>query len=122
MASPTTIVALILGSAVAANGNVLWQDVCSQPDVKGKVWCDTTKPRLERAKAFVADLTTDEKIPIMVRQATRWRVSTRVGTRVSSRVVGRVFAALCQHGLGTQTCVALQSLSQTYTSCPCVTV
>ena len=49
-----------------AAADVLWQDVCTQSDVAKSEWCDTTKPRDVRAAAFVAALTAEEKIPLMV--------------------------------------------------------
>lgn len=57
------ILALVLP---LVKGDVLWQDVCTQADVKSSVWCDITKPHDVRAAAFVAALKTAEKIPIMV--------------------------------------------------------
>ena len=57
------IVSLLLHLAVS---DVLWQDVCTQSDVKSSVWCDTAKPRDVRAAAFVQALKTEEKVPIMV--------------------------------------------------------
>ena len=59
------ILALVLP---LVKGDVLWQDVCTQADVKSSVWCDITKPHDVRAAAFVAALKTAEKIPIMVNE------------------------------------------------------
>ena len=60
---------LVLLSATPAAANILWEDVCTQADTKGSVWCDVSKPHLDRAKAFVAALQPTEKVPIMTNEA-----------------------------------------------------
>ena len=63
---------LILAGVVSVSNvsaGQLWQDVCTQPDVKSTKWCDTSAPIKERAAAFVAALTVDEKVPIMTNEA-----------------------------------------------------
>lgn len=52
-----------------AHADLLWNDVCTQPDVKSTAWCDTTRTSLERATAFVAALQPEEKVPIMTNEA-----------------------------------------------------
>jgi beta-D-xylosidase 4 len=64
------LVALLVCAALPhAWGNQLWKDVCSQPDVASSPWCDVTKDHVTRAKAFVAALKTEEKVPIMTNEA-----------------------------------------------------
>lgn len=52
-----------------ARADILWNDVCTQPDVMSSKWCDTALPIPQRAAAFVAALEPNEKIPIMTNEA-----------------------------------------------------
>ena len=60
---------LSAGHVTGASANVLWNDVCTQPDTKDTKWCDTSAPITERAAAFVAALMPEEKVPIMTIEA-----------------------------------------------------
>ena len=60
---------LSAGHVTGARANVLWNDVCTQPDTKDTKWCDTRAPIAERAAAFVAALMPEEKVPIMTNEA-----------------------------------------------------
>jgi hypothetical protein len=60
---------LSAGHVTGASANVLWNDVCTQPDTKDTKWCDTSAPITERAAAFVAALMPEEKVPIMTNEA-----------------------------------------------------
>ena len=57
------------GNLRGATANVLWNDVCTQPDTKDTKWCDTSATIADRAAAFVAALHPDEKVPIMTNEA-----------------------------------------------------
>lgn len=63
------VTVLVLSWPLPIKTSVLWPDVCTQPDVKGSDWCDTSKPAVDRAKAFVAALVLSEKIGIMTNEA-----------------------------------------------------
>ena len=52
-----------------AAAGVLWEDVCTQADVKSSKWCDVSAPAKARAAAFVAALKPEEKVPIMTNEA-----------------------------------------------------
>jgi beta-D-xylosidase 4 len=54
---------LLLG---AAEANILWENVCTQSDVKGSKWCDITAEIDVRAEAFVKTLQLEEKAGIMI--------------------------------------------------------
>ena len=56
----------LLGCATVVQGNILWEDVCTQSDVKSQKFCDTTASIDERAAAFVSALQLEEKAGIMV--------------------------------------------------------
>eukprot|EP01047_Picozoa_sp_COSAG01_P050798 COSAG01_NODE_5171_length_4436_cov_4.031128_9_plen_183_part_00 len=57
-------VAIVL-LAPAARANILWENVCTQADVKSKVWCDTSKSHTTRAQAYVAEISNEEKGGLM---------------------------------------------------------
>ena len=63
-----TLVTVLLVRGTTSN--VLWSDVCTQPDTKATVWCDTTKPHATRAAAFVDALKLEEKFPLLTNEAT----------------------------------------------------
>eukprot|EP01046_Picozoa_sp_COSAG06_P017079 COSAG06_NODE_1148_length_10500_cov_47.939044_11_plen_226_part_00 len=52
--------------AASAEANILWEDVCTQSDVKSLKWCDATATVDERAASFVSSLQLEEKAGIMV--------------------------------------------------------
>jgi|EP01043_Picozoa_sp_COSAG02_P038732 hypothetical protein len=59
----------LAGQLSSARAEVLWNDVCTQPDTKDTKWCDTSATIAERATAFVAALKPEEKVPIMTNEA-----------------------------------------------------
>lgn len=48
---------------------VLWHEVCTQPEVADKPWCDTTLSDKERAAAYVAVLRVKEKVALLDNEA-----------------------------------------------------
>lgn len=71
MIRPTAcVLAAVLSTLVApCPAEQLWGDVCSQADVSGSTWCDTSQTAGVRAAAFVAALKADEKIGLMTNEA-----------------------------------------------------
>ena len=58
----------LLAFATCVHAGQLWVDVCTQADVTGTTWCDTSQPIAARAAAFVAALKPEEKVPIMTNE------------------------------------------------------